>query len=96
MSQKAPGKHFRKGLFLPEITRMFSDDKTAEQWFADTRWPDGPCCPYCDSEKVQSEAAHKTMPYRCRSCRKRFTVSDGQSNASARISATRHGPLPST
>ena len=77
MSQKAPGKAFRKGLSLIEITRMFPDDKTAERWFADTRWPDGPRCPYCDSEKVQSGATHKTMPYRCRSCRKRFSVKTG-------------------
>ena len=77
MSQKAPGKSFRKGLSLIDITRMFPDDKTAEQWFAESRWPDGPRCPYCDSENVQSGAAHKTMPYRCRSCRKRFSVKTG-------------------
>ena len=30
MPQKAPGKHWRKGLSLVEISRMFPDDKTAE------------------------------------------------------------------
>ena len=62
MSQKAPGKHFRKGLSLIEITRMFPDDKTAEQWFAETRWPDGPRCPYCDSEKVQPRPPTRPCP----------------------------------
>ena len=77
MSQKAPGKAFRKGISLIEITRMFPDDKTAEQWFAETRWPDGPRCPYCESDHIQTGAAHKTMTYRCRKCRKRFSVKTG-------------------
>lgn len=57
--------------------RLFPDDDTAAQFFADERWPDGPRCPYCDSERVQSGAKHKTMPYRCRACRKRFSVKTG-------------------
>ena len=73
-TQKGPGLAHRKGLSLPELLRLFPDDPTAEAWFADTRWPDGPQCPYCGSWRVQSKAAHKTMPYRCRECRKRFSV----------------------
>ena len=46
MAHKAPGKSFRKGLSLIDITRMFPDNETAEQWFIDTRWPDGPRCPH--------------------------------------------------
>ena len=37
MAKKAPGKHFRKGITLVEIIRMFSDDETAEAWFAEMR-----------------------------------------------------------
>ena len=33
MAHKAPGKHFRTGLSLVEVMRMFPDDATAEQWF---------------------------------------------------------------
>ncbi len=59
--------------------RMFPDDAAAEAWLASIRWPDGPRCPYCDSDNVLSGAAHKTMPYRCRAkeCRKRFSVRIG-------------------
>ena len=79
MGQKAPGKHFRKGMSYKELFRLFPDDETAEKWFAGVRWPDGPQCPYCGYANVQSGAAHKTMPYRCRKdgCRKRFSVRIG-------------------
>ena len=73
-TQKGPGQSFRKGLSLPELVRMFPDDAKAEAWFADARWPDGVQCPNCGSWRVQSGTAHKTMPYRCRECRKRFSV----------------------
>lgn len=72
-----PGRSHRKGLSLIEITKMFPDDETAEAWFASNRWPEGPVCPHCGSERVQSGAAHATMPYRCRDCRKRFSVRTG-------------------
>ena len=65
MAQKAPGKSHRKGLTPAEPFRKFSDDATAERWFGEQRWPEGPHCPYCGSTNVQSGAKHKTMPYRC-------------------------------
>lgn len=34
-------------------------------------------CPYCESPNVQTGAKHKTMGYRCRPCRKRFSVKAG-------------------
>ena len=72
-----PGKTERDGITIQELMRLFPDDDTAAQFFADERWPDGPRCPYCGSERVQSGAKHKTMPYRCRACRKRFSVKTG-------------------
>ena len=72
--KKAPGQFHRKGLSWPQLIRMFPDDAAAEQWFAAVRWPDGPQCPHCESDNVQSGAAHKSMPYRCRACRKRFSI----------------------
>ena len=77
MPHKAPGKYYRKGLSWLDITKMFPNEETAEQWFAQTRWPNGPICPECQSTNVQSGAKHKTMPYRCRSCRVRFSVKTG-------------------
>ena len=77
MAQKAPGKHFRTGLSLLDVTMMFPTDEAAEQWFVEFRWPDGPACPCCGSTNVQAGCKHKTMPYRCRerkACGKRFSV----------------------
>ena len=77
MAQRASGKAKRQGLTLIELMQMFPDDAEAERWFVETRWPDGPACPNCESTNVQSGATHKTMPYRCRGCRKRFSVKTG-------------------
>ena len=76
---KAPGKAFRKGMTLVELIRKFPDDKAAEAWIAEIRWPDGPQCPHCGFTNVQHPTAHKTMPYRCRGngCRKFFSVRVG-------------------
>ena len=79
MTYKAPGKHFRKGISLRELTKMFPDNAAAERWFISIRWPDGPVCPYCGSYNVQSNIAHKTMTHRCRECpgRKMFSLKTG-------------------
>ena len=79
MTRKAPGKAHREGLTLVELYRRFPDDATAERWFTETRWPDGPHCPHCGSVNVLGGAKHPTMPYRCREreCRKRFSVRTG-------------------
>ena len=77
MAQKAPGKHFCKGITLADIFKMFPTDEVAQSWFVELRWPDGEVvCPYCGSDNVQSGTNHKTMPYRCRekACAKRFSV----------------------
>ena len=85
MAHKAPGKHYRTGLFLVEVIRMFPDDATAEQWFIEQRWPNGAHCPNCGSVKVQSGAAHKTMSHRCRDCRKWFSVKTGTVMQSSKL-----------
>ena len=53
---------------------MFPDDATAEQWLTEVRWPDGVHCPKCSSDNIQERATRKPQPYRCRSCRKDFSV----------------------
>ena len=68
MAQKAPGKHYRKGMTLLEIAEIFGDEEKAKAWVAEQRWPDGPYCPHCGSVNVQSNIKHKTMTHRCRDC----------------------------
>ena len=71
-----PGQSHRKGMTLAELLGRFPDNAAAERYFVETRWPEGPHCPYCGSTNVLSGAKHATMPYRCREkeCRKRFSV----------------------
>ena len=57
-----------------ELTEMFPDNETAEDWFVAQRWPSGVCCPECGSLDVQERRTRKPQPYRCRDCRKDFSV----------------------
>jgi hypothetical protein len=52
----------------------FHDEEAARQWFEAARWPNGPICPNCKSEKHY--ATKKIGRYRCAAsgCRKDFTV----------------------
>ena len=74
MAKSGPGKSSREGVTLVEIIKLFPDDDSAERWFAEARWPDGVWCPHCGLLNVQTGAKHKSQPYRCRDCRKRFSV----------------------
>lgn len=87
ISRKGPGKAHRVGLSYVELTKLFPNDQVAERWFAEIRWPDGPHCPYCDSDKVQYPITHKSMTHRCQSqgCRKRFSVKTGTVMESSKI-----------
>ena len=75
MANNAPGKHYRKGISLVEIVNKFSDEKEAEKWFVETRWPNGVACPFCGSmDDVQERKNRKPQPWRCKACRKDFSV----------------------
>lgn len=87
MAHEAPGKHFRVGLSLRQLFRMFPDDAAAEVFFSRVRWPDGPVCPYCNYDDIQIGTSHKSMPLRCRraGCRKRFSVRVGTVMQSSKL-----------
>ena len=75
---KATKKHYyREGLSLVQIIKKFPDDETAEKWFIKQRWPHGAECPHCHSHNIQNNVKHPTMTYRCRDCRKFFSVKTG-------------------
>lgn len=74
MAKKAPGKAYRKGISLIEIVKMFDTEEQAEEWFIEQRWPDGVECPHCESDNIASVKSRKPQPFRCRTCRKHFSV----------------------
>ena len=77
MAQKGPGKNHREGSTLLQLARMFPNELAAREWFERILWPDGVRgCPGCGSIDTH-ECSHVKMPYRCRECRKYFSVKTG-------------------
>lgn len=74
MAHKAPGQHYRKGISLLQLTKMFPNEEVAEQWFIQQRWLSGVTCVRCESKNIQERKTRKPQPYRCRDCRKDFSV----------------------
>jgi len=75
MAKKSgPGKSYRKGLTLVEVVQKFATEEAAEAWFTQQRWPDGVICPHCGGERISEIASRKPQPYRCKDCRKHFSV----------------------
>ena len=81
----APGRSHRRGISLAELFRMFPDNRAAEQWFIAKRWPENIACHWCGSVNVQTGAKHKSMPFRCRDCRRRFSVRTGTVMQSSKL-----------
>ena len=81
-----PGKHWRKGMTIIELFAMFPDDETAERWFEEQRWgKEGPACPECGSCRYAVIKNRNPMPYRCKDCRKHYSVRKGMVMDSSKI-----------
>ena len=72
-----PGRYERKGMSLAELFELFPDNAAAEAWFELQRWPSGICCPRCGSVRYSEVKNRNPMPYRCKDCRKHFSVKIG-------------------
>lgn len=72
--QSGPGKAYRKGITLMDAIKRFDTEEKAEEWFVAQRWPDGVTCPFCRGQRISSIANRKPQPFRCRDCRKHFSV----------------------
>ena len=78
MTQKAPGKHYRKSISLMAAMERFGTNEKAEAWLVECRWPDRMRCAYCESEAIGPRKTGRLTPqYHCRDCRKDFTVKTG-------------------
>ena len=87
MASSGPGKSYRKGITLIDAIKKFDTEEKAEAWFVSQRWPDGPVCPYegCESTRVSTVANRKPQPFRCKTCRKFFSIKTGSMMHSSNI-----------
>ena len=85
MSSKGPGRSHRKGITRNELYRLFPNDEAAERWFEAQRWPKGRHCPRCGSTRTVAVQHRGSMPYRCRDCRRYFSVRWGTVMQSSKL-----------
>ena len=90
MANKAPGKHYRKGISLIKVVQqIFPDNDTAMRWFEGWIWKKNkgePICPKCGSVRISKGQKHPSFPYRCKDCRKCFSVRTGTAMKSSKLS----------
>ena len=70
---------------LYQFFARFPDEEAARLHFERNRWGDEPACPHCGSVNAHECKDHKPMPYRCRDCRKHFSVRTGTVLAESRL-----------
>lgn len=84
---KAPGKAHRKGISVIQMAQMFATEEQAVAWFEAWYWPTGEiACMLCGSLNAYRVKSGKPMPYRCKDCRKYFSLKKG--------TAMEKSPLP--
>jgi transposase-like protein len=73
-------------LNLSSIATYFSDESAAYAVVESIRWPNGPVCPHCGSvdrayhlknQKTRSGKVSERSLWKCKDCRKQFTVTIG-------------------
>lgn len=70
---------------LYELFQQFPNEEAARLFFEKNRWKGETSCPHCGSTGVVECKDHNPMPYRCRDCRKHFSVRTGTVLAESRL-----------
>ena len=73
----APGQSHRKGISLVQAVQTYADEETVERLFTEARWPNGIACVKCGSTNIQTRPTRKPQSFRCRDCRKDFSIKTG-------------------
>ena len=69
-----------------DFMHRFPDEAAAVKFFEEKRWPAGEKhCPHCGNSSVAECKNRNPMPYRCRGCRKHFSVRTGTILAESRL-----------
>lgn len=75
----------QKLVSLYEFFQRFPDEESARLYFESKRWQNGYYCGHCASVNIVECKDHKPMAYRCRDCRKHFSVRTGTLLAESRL-----------
>lgn len=70
---------------LYQFFQRFPNEEAARLYFEHNRWAGEVSCPHCGSLSTAEVKDHKPMPYRCRDCRKHFSVRTGTVLAESRL-----------
>lgn len=69
---------------LNTISKEYNDPEKARELLESLRWPDGPVCPHCKCSehyklvpKTESKKPVRKGVYKCKECRKQYTVTVG-------------------
>lgn len=66
-----------------DFFQKYPNEEAAEKYFEELRWGGKIVCPHCGSEHIAE--CKKPMPFRCKSCRKHFSVRTGTMLAESRL-----------
>lgn len=79
-------KKKREKISLYRFLQMFPDEESAEKFFENERWGEtGRYCPHCGSTRTAEVKNRRPMPYRCKDCRKHFSIKSGSIMRNSKI-----------
>ena len=68
-----------------EFFQKFPNEEAARKYFENKRWNNEATCGHCGSKNATECKDHKPMAYRCKDCRKHFSVRTGTVLAESRL-----------
>ena len=77
MAQKAPGKSHRKGITLAQALQDVPRRCQRRESVCGSALAPRHCRPHCGDMDIPTPTTHPEMPYRCRGCKKFFSVKTG-------------------
>ncbi|MYC33513.1 MAG: IS1595 family transposase [Chloroflexi bacterium] len=72
--KKLGSKKERDIISLAEFDRLFPDEEAAITFIEDTIWQGVPVCPKCEATNAYMPKSGKPMRWRCRACKRYFSV----------------------
>jgi len=79
---------FQKGFSLSEFQRLYGAEEQCEAALEKARWPDGFCCPRCNSHEHGLVYGRRLKRYQCRSCSHQATLTAGTIMQATKLSLT--------